>query len=68
VKAILKERVTHKQSVGATPRARVWKGSRWLEGGIPLHVVRDWLGHTNVRRRRRICRARAAAHMSDAAV
>ncbi len=23
-------------------------GSRWLEGGVPLHVVRDWLGHANV--------------------
>jgi integrase len=23
-------------------------GSRWLEGGVPIHVVRDWLGHTNV--------------------
>ncbi len=23
-------------------------GSRWLEGGVPLHIVRDWLGHANV--------------------
>jgi len=23
-------------------------GSRWLEGGVPIQVVRDWLGHTNV--------------------
>ncbi len=23
-------------------------GSRWLEGGVGLHIVRDWLGHTNV--------------------
>ncbi|HYB96410.1 MAG TPA: tyrosine-type recombinase/integrase [Vicinamibacterales bacterium] len=23
-------------------------GSRWLEGGVPLQTVRDWLGHTNV--------------------
>ncbi len=23
-------------------------GSRWLEGGVPLHQVRDWLGHTTV--------------------
>lgn len=23
-------------------------GSRWLEGGVPLQVVRDWLGHANV--------------------
>jgi integrase len=23
-------------------------GSRWLEGGVPLHTVRDWLGHTSV--------------------
>lgn len=23
-------------------------GSRWLDGGVPIHVVRDWLGHTNV--------------------
>jgi integrase len=23
-------------------------GSRWLEGGVPLHTVRDWLGHTNI--------------------
>ena len=23
-------------------------GSRWLEGGVPLHKVRDWLGHSNV--------------------
>ena len=24
-------------------------GSRWLEGGVPIHIVRDWLGHTNVK-------------------
>ena len=23
-------------------------GSRWLDGGVPIHVVRDWLGHANV--------------------
>ena len=23
-------------------------GSRWLEGGLPLHKVRDWLGHANI--------------------
>lgn len=23
-------------------------GSRWLEGGVPLHIVRDWLGHTSI--------------------
>lgn len=23
-------------------------GSRWLDGGVPLQVVRDWLGHTNI--------------------
>ena len=23
-------------------------GSRWLEGGVPLHVVRDWLGHMSI--------------------
>lgn len=23
-------------------------GSRWLEGGVPLHTVRDWLGHSSV--------------------
>lgn len=23
-------------------------GSRWLDGGVPIHTVRDWLGHTNV--------------------
>ena len=23
-------------------------GSRWLEGGVPIHTVRDWLGHTNI--------------------
>ena len=23
-------------------------GSRWLEGGVPLHTVRDWLGHTTI--------------------
>jgi integrase len=23
-------------------------GSRWLEGGVPLQTVRDWLGHSNV--------------------
>ena len=23
-------------------------GSRWLEGGVGLHVVRDWLGHTTI--------------------
>jgi hypothetical protein len=23
-------------------------GSRRLEGGVPLHTVKDWLGHTNI--------------------
>ena len=23
-------------------------GSRWLEGGVPLHTVRDWLGHESI--------------------
>jgi integrase len=23
-------------------------GSRWLEGGVPLQIVRDWLGHANI--------------------
>lgn len=23
-------------------------GSRWLEDGVPLHVIREWLGHTNI--------------------
>lgn len=23
-------------------------GSRWLEGGVPLHTVRDWLGHVSI--------------------
>jgi integrase len=23
-------------------------GSRWLEGGVPIMVIRDWLGHSNV--------------------
>lgn len=23
-------------------------GSRWLEGGVPIHTVRDWLGHSNI--------------------
>jgi integrase len=23
-------------------------GSRWLEGGVPVHTVRDWLGHTSI--------------------
>lgn len=23
-------------------------GSRWLEGGVPLQTVRDWLGHVNI--------------------
>ena len=23
-------------------------GSRWLEGGVPLHAVRDWLGHMSI--------------------
>jgi integrase len=23
-------------------------GSRWLEGGVPLHTIREWLGHTNI--------------------
>jgi integrase len=23
-------------------------GSRWVEGGVPLHTVRDWLGHTSI--------------------
>ncbi len=23
-------------------------GSRWLDLGVPLHTVRDWLGHTNI--------------------
>ena len=23
-------------------------GSRWLEGGVPLHAIRDWLGYTSI--------------------
>ncbi len=23
-------------------------GSRWLDGGVPLHTIRDWLGHANI--------------------
>jgi integrase len=23
-------------------------GSRWLEGGVPLHKVKEWLGHENI--------------------
>jgi integrase len=23
-------------------------GSRWLDGAVPLHTVRDWLGHTSI--------------------
>jgi integrase len=23
-------------------------GSRWLDGGVPLQVIRDWLGHANI--------------------
>jgi integrase len=23
-------------------------GSRWLDGGVPLHSIKDWLGHTNI--------------------
>lgn len=23
-------------------------GSRWLDHGVPLHTIRDWLGHTNI--------------------
>jgi integrase len=23
-------------------------GSRWLEGGVPLQMIRDWLGHSNI--------------------
>lgn len=23
-------------------------GSRWLDGGVPLQTVRDWLGHANI--------------------
>jgi integrase len=23
-------------------------GSRWLDGGVPLHVIRDWLGHSDI--------------------
>jgi integrase len=23
-------------------------GSRWLDRGVPLHTIRDWLGHTNI--------------------
>jgi integrase len=23
-------------------------GSRWLDGGVPLHTIRDWLGHSNI--------------------
>ena len=22
--------------------------SRWAEGGVPLHVIRDWVGHTSI--------------------
>jgi integrase len=23
-------------------------GSGWLEGGVPLQMIRDWLGHSNI--------------------
>jgi integrase len=23
-------------------------GSRWLDGGVPLQIIRDWLGHANI--------------------
>lgn len=23
-------------------------GSRWMDGGVPLHTVRDWLGHSGI--------------------
>ena len=23
-------------------------GSRWLDGGVPLQTIRDWLGHANI--------------------
>ncbi len=23
-------------------------GSRWLDGGVPLHQIQAWLGHTNI--------------------
>lgn len=23
-------------------------GSRWLDGGVPLTAIRDWLGHSNI--------------------
>ena len=23
-------------------------GSRWLDGGVPLQTIRDWLGHSNI--------------------
>jgi hypothetical protein len=23
-------------------------GSRWLDGGVPLHQIQDWIGHTNI--------------------
>jgi len=23
-------------------------GSRWVENNVPLHIVRDWLGHSNI--------------------
>ena len=26
-------------------------GSRWLEGGVPLHTIRDWIGHTSIAQR-----------------
>ena len=28
----------------------LWReaGSRWLEGGVPLHAIRDWLGHATI--------------------
>ena len=32
------------------PDLRREAGSRWLEGGVPLHTIRDWLGHTNIAR------------------
>jgi integrase len=30
------------------PDLRREAGSRWLDDGVPLHTIRDWLGHTNI--------------------
>jgi integrase len=43
--AVLK---SHGQTPAYTETANLTPASRWLDGGVPLYTIRDWLGHTNI--------------------